>query len=173
MGEKKKEKKDKEKKEKKKKEEKATVRSAPDGSDNYVECWSLISDQTWNITFLQLPVRPAASTAEAKRQRVRTEEVKVMMVEAMMVEVDNLQERGVGILKQVRKPWTKSLFWGRHLKSNSYCEGREPTNRCQLDLDSNILTRSPLIGWAKNFVDWPMLGGSQESFSWEHHLIKA
>ena len=36
MGEKKKEKKDKEKKEKKKKEEKekATVRSAPDGSDN-------------------------------------------------------------------------------------------------------------------------------------------
>ena len=49
-------------------------------------------------------MRPAASTAEAKRQRVRTEEVKVMMVEAMMVEVDNLQERGVGILKQVRKP---------------------------------------------------------------------
>ena len=47
-------------------------------------------------------MRPAASTAEAKRQRVRTEEV--MMVEAMMVEVDNLQERGVGILKQVRKP---------------------------------------------------------------------
>jgi len=38
MGEKKKEKKDKEKKEKKKKKEKekATVRSAPDGSDNYI-----------------------------------------------------------------------------------------------------------------------------------------
>ena len=35
MGEKKKEKKDKEKKKKKKKEEKATVRSAPDGSDNH------------------------------------------------------------------------------------------------------------------------------------------
>ena len=34
MGEKKKEKKDKEKKEKKKEKEKATVRSAPDGSDN-------------------------------------------------------------------------------------------------------------------------------------------
>ena len=34
MGEKKKEKKDKEKKDKEKKEEKATVRSAPDGSDN-------------------------------------------------------------------------------------------------------------------------------------------
>ena len=44
-------------------------------------------------------MRPAASTAEAKRQRVRTGEVKVVMVE-----VDNLQERGVGILKQVRKP---------------------------------------------------------------------
>ena len=38
MGEKKEKKKDKEKKDKEKKEEeKATVRSAPDGSDNYVD----------------------------------------------------------------------------------------------------------------------------------------